>query len=710
MAPRPRTPVKTPVNPVPIRSRRYDILARSMGLLLLAALIGAFAWHTDRSARAFDAKGIPPETISGMAEPRFFIDNDAYAWMAHTRDLMASGGWRLRHTAMDNAPHGREMHWSHLLIWTMRGMASVIMARTGWPAARAVELAGVWAMPLLQLLILAPALVVLMRKLGWVPAGLFGLLAITLDGLSVGFHPLRPDHHGLQLFATLYSFACLQLGGMGWTRTGPAPATIAGPAAFHPLLMPSHSEARRWFLASGLFGGLALWLGATVWMFSLAVIALAAFSATPMIATTPEADRSYCPGLWRWWAGAGILAGIGFYVLEYAPRHFAMRLEVNHPLHWLYWAGIAEGLRFLASSQTLRFWRNRTCTEWVAVAAALVAVAVLPVLIRFGPNGWHHLNDPLLQRLHAVYIGEFKSGWPAIRAAPIRFFFSSMGILPALALICLGAQAGWKNRPASEFLLRSGLIFAGLYFLLTLFQLRWGYFLAGGLLWIGVLYLPVLSERWPARPWLLPCLAMALAANAAVAAAMRLNAERAAANASRIPPPWAHASLAKRIILQWGLAAGSNTWRMAGMAADAPALYYFSGIQGLASLYWENTEGWQTECAFFNDTAATNARDIAKERTLTHALAPAAKDFASLYLAIENEWPPPAFSRPTLAQRLSQFGSTNLPNWIQFDETLSAAASQTYVIQTPSGLVGHSSPSRVYRLSPNEGSKNESRP
>src|SRR5690606_27491421 len=106
-----------------------------MGLIMIAAIIIFFTVHTDRAARSFDATFVPPQTIPGLEEPRFFLDNDAYAWMAHTRDLMRSGGWRLRHTYMDNAPYGREMHWSHLLIWTIRGMASAIMSKTDMTAA-----------------------------------------------------------------------------------------------------------------------------------------------------------------------------------------------------------------------------------------------------------------------------------------------------------------------------------------------------------------------------------------------------------------------------------------------------------------------------------------------------------------------------------------------------------------------------------------------
>lgn len=685
-------------------SRRPILAGWTLGLPLLAALIIFFAWHADRSARAFDACAVPPNSIPGMAEPRFFLDNDAYAWMSHTRDLMASGGWRLRHTFMDNAHHGREMHWSHLLIWTLRGMATAIMACTGWPAARAVELAGIWAMPFFQLLFLFPAYGVLCRKLGWVPAGLFGLLALTLDGLSAGFYPLRPDHHGLQLYATLFSFACLQLGGMGWTRTGATRASFDGIHAFRPFSVPTHSEARRWFIASGIFGGLALWFGATVWLFSLAVIALAVLVSIPMCGRPRGTDLRYAPALWHWWAGAGVLAGAGFYLLEYAPSHFAMRLEVNHPLYWLCWAGVAEGLRFLSSSQTPWFWQNRKSMEWLAVAAALVAVAALPMLIRFGPAGWHHLNDPLLQRLHAAYIDEFRSGWPAIRAAPVRFFISNTGILPALALAWVVAQVRVVQRPAANwFVLRSALVFIGLYLLLLMFQLRWGYFLAGGLLWFCVLALPCLAEARPDRPGLVRLVAIALLANALIAAGVRLSAERAAATAHRIPPAWVHASLAKRIILQWGLTAGTNSWRMVGMAADAPALYYFSGIQALASLYWENAAGWHAECEFFNDAAtAEHAREIAERRNLTHALVPAGESFPHLYLAIGHGLPQADVSLPTLARHLAIPGTAPLPDWIQIDDSLTAIASRTYAIRTPSGLAGQSSPSRVYRLKPND--------
>ncbi len=316
------------------------------GLLLLAGHVVFFTWHTDRAAQSFNLSTIPPNTIDGVPEPRFFLETDSYAWLAHTRDLMNSGDWRIRRTYMDNAPYGRETHWSHLLIWTLRGMATAIMAATGWPTARAVELAGVWVMPVFQILFLSIAFLAVCRKMGGLPAAALVFVFLTFEGLSVAFFPLKPDHHVFQFFFTLASFACLQFGGMGWIRTTRDP--IDAPPVDRGLpATPARADAQRWFIASGVFGGLALWLGATVWLISLAVVALAMLPALPLFHSPPK-DETYVPVLWRSWAAAGCLVGLVCYLLEYAPHHFSMHLEANHPLYWISWIGVAAGIEQLA--------------------------------------------------------------------------------------------------------------------------------------------------------------------------------------------------------------------------------------------------------------------------------------------------------------------------------------------------------------------------
>lgn len=690
--------------PIPLRSlaRRATGGRWAAGLLFLIIHIAVFTVHTDRAARSFDACAVPPNTIPGLPEPRFFPDNDPYAWMAHTRDLMASNGWRIRWTFMDNAPYGREMHWSHPLIWTLRGMATGIIAVTGWPVARAVELAGIWVMPLFQFLFLGLAWVVLTRKQGWFPGGLFVFLCLSLTGFANAFYPLLPDHHGLQLVTGLFSFICLQLGGMGWTRTGPtAPASIGG-GPFRLLSLPPPREARRWFIASGVFGGLALWLGATVWLFGLAITSLAAATALPALLRPALPGHRYSAGLWRIWAFVGSAVAAGGYLLEYAPAHFAMRLEVNHPLYWLCWIGVAECLRVAGRCASLRFWQNRQPADWIFAALGLLAALALPFLALYGPKEWHYLHDPLLQRLHANFINEFQTAWASIRNQPIGFFYSNFGLLPlVVAGTLLAAFRSWRRPQDTAAFLRPAIVFAALYFLLMLSQMRWGFFAAGALIWLGILPLSTFKGSSPgSRKWAY-LVAGTLLLNGLAADVQRWRSENRAAVALKVPSGWIQASLSKRRALQWGLAAGTNEWRMVGMATEAPILYYYTGIRTVASYYWENMAGWHAEAAFFTDVpAGERARKIARERGLTHAFAKPTETLPRLFNTIQTGKFEPADLQQSLAGQLAFPTNATLPAWIRRDAPLSAMADKLYAFRTPEGLIGEITTGQIFRLVP----------
>jgi hypothetical protein len=680
----------------------------AVGLALLAAHCVYFTVHTDRAARSFDATLVPPNSIPGMAEPRFFLDNDAYAWMAHTRDLMASGGWRIRHTFMDNAPYGREMHWSHLLIWTMRGMATAIMAETGWPAARAVELAGVWVMPIFQFLCLGLFFVVLAKKLGWAPAGLFCALFLTLNGFVWGFHPLRPDHHGLQLCFVLGSFLSLQFGGMGWTRkTGEN--EDAAIRAFRAMSLPGALEARRWFAAAGILGGSALWLGATIWMFALPVIGAAAGMAMPMLRRIAPEDESYRADLWRLWARTGCAAGALFYLLEYAPHHFSMRLEVNHPWHWVFWLGIAECLRTAGKMGPGFEWKKWRRSDWVPGAAGLLAALSLPLAITLGPPEWHQMREAVLQRLHARFIEEFRNIFAATGGAPLQFFFLRMGILP-LVFPWIGWLL-WDARRTSPRLRRDllpGLVFSGLFLGLFLWQQRWGFFLTGGMAWLFILALG--DELSPARPVVGKqraiggTLVVALLFNCALADGMRLHSENLTARADSVIPAWVQSSLMKRMALQWGLAAGKEEWRMAGMAIEAPMLYYFAGIRTVASYYWENAEGWKAESAFFADgPEGRTAFDIAKQRGLTHVCISLTPELPKLYWFVATgRYSEQEGMQRSLAGQLAVKGGGQLPKWIEWNAELSEIGEKGYVFQTPRGYATEKTWAQVFELKPDQ--------
>ena len=692
-----------PVLCIPARTRRWYWAA---GLLLLAAHAVFFTLHTDRAARSFEATLVPPNTIPGMTEPRFFLDNDAYAWMAHTRDLMASGDWRIRHTFMDNAPYGRDMQWSHLLIWSLRGLAAAIMATAGWPAARAVELAGVWVMPLFQILCVGAFFVVVSKKLGWIPGVLFCSLFLSLNGLAWGFYPLRPDHHGLQLSFVLGSFICLQFGGLGWTQAT-ASGTGSGLPACRRLSPPDVLEARRWFAAAGLLGGLALWLGATIWMFALVVIGAAACSVLPAWQPSPAPGTVYQPGLWRRWAWTGCAAGAFFYLLEYAPAHFAMRLEVNHPGFWIFWLGLAEILVLAGKAGPRLDFKSWSRRDLALGLIGALAVLCLPAAIVWGPPEWHQLRDPVLQRLHARYIEEFRSFGSALGDTPlVQFLYLQMGLLPlALPWAAWRAVPAGPDRTQRRRNLLPGLVFSGLFLGLYLWQQRWEFFLAGGLAWLAV---STLAEdvsapgAGRARRVFGGAVAAALLANGLVADLSRLHSERLASTSESVIPSWVQSCVMKRMALQFGLAAGPEHWRMVGLAAEAPMLYYFTGIQTVASYYWENAAGWQAESAFFADAPDGRiAEKIARERGLTHVCISLSPELPRLFWYIATgRYSDTEGLQQSLAGQLVVPGGGQLPRWFRRDEKLSGIGESFYVFQTPRGLVRQKTWAQVFRLEP----------
>ena len=183
----------------------------------------------------------------------------------------------------------------------------------------------------------------------------------------------------------------------------------------------------------------------------------------------------------------------------------------------------------------------------------------------------------------------------------------------------------------------------------------------------------------------------------------RLRLENGISTATAIPPDWIEYNLKKRNALQWGLAAGTNAWRFAGMAPQAPLLYYYSGIPSVASYYWENAAGWQAEATLLADGSpdAGQAKAIARERGLTHIVTVKRSSFPALYDYVATGIDNPAYSaHHTLDGWLTYPSPSNRPTWIAIDEPLTKIGQTDYLFKTPAGLAKEKLQYQVYSIRP----------
>src|SRR5687767_12836791 len=119
-------------------------------LLLAAAwLVAGFliAAHTSavrEYVAVLDGLGRPTtESITPLQQVIPARHADAQMWVRHALDATEANALRLRRTDSDNAPFGREVHWSSGFAWLLRGAAG-LERESGDPPARALERTLLW--------------------------------------------------------------------------------------------------------------------------------------------------------------------------------------------------------------------------------------------------------------------------------------------------------------------------------------------------------------------------------------------------------------------------------------------------------------------------------------------------------------------------------------------------------------------------------------
>jgi hypothetical protein len=221
---------------------------------------------------------------------------DSCHWIMNAQRMAHEKQWRIRQMPDDNAPYGRDMHWSQFLLWWLVISGRIVAYFTGMPLGAAIESAAVWCVVPLHLLLVI-ALPLSLRKV--YGTGACALLAFGIGG----FYPLASlffagqcDHHGIVTAFLLCSILYFCAG--CWKGT------------------PNLGNG--WMVASGVFLGAGLWISAATVIPALAGfgLALGVFKLLPI-------GRSFEPrGLLAWSASAAI-SSFGFYLLEYFPSHMA---------------------------------------------------------------------------------------------------------------------------------------------------------------------------------------------------------------------------------------------------------------------------------------------------------------------------------------------------------------------------------------------------
>jgi hypothetical protein len=594
-----------------------DNLARIGHLRQVAGLpgVGVPAPVSDAASPTGFAFGLRPLIL-----PRVARDTDH--WIMQVQSSLAAGTTRVRSVAYDNAPRGREVHWTLPLHLWLSTLARITHAVTREPLGAAVESAALFANPLLLVLFLVALIPVAAWRFGGAAATLLALGLVSSYPFYLYFAAGNAEHQGAAEACALLTVFCLLGGSGGWT----------GDRASRPSRLLSQ---RGWFTASALAGGLGLWISTASEAPVLVAVGLGAPVSFYIGRKGP--GRRLQSELWRRWGRMGAVVSLGAYLLEYFPSHLGWRLEVNHPLYALAWLGGGEFLGIAGAALTGNP-GDRRRPGWTILLRWAALLAILPAAVLLTGSRTFLVSDPFLWKLHTAYIIEFQglgsylarrgydlTGW--VRLWPF--------VLPLIGLILL-LRPRLDSFRSSQLAL--ALVPAMVEFLLASQQIRW-WGLASGLALLTAL--PWLSEAAslpPAgprpRPWRLLALLLVIPGTVSALQLARADPDFTAEDIF---------GLAERDLAEWiRLRAGNAPVNVLSTPDTTTALIYHGNLTGVGTLYWENREGLKAAAEIFAASSATEAQRLLRARHVTHIVLVSWDPFWNAYVPLARGLPPGA--------------------------------------------------------------------
>lgn len=563
--------------------------ARKLSALHAATGLG----ETGRPAPAFSAGS--PTGLAGGRRNLILESTDGYHWVMQTQRMIATGNGRIRRVDYDNAPDGREVHWCSPLHWWLAGVAWVDHVVSGRPWLVSVERAARYASPLLLALFLLAVVPWAARRFGSGPAALLAAGLVAVAPFSVEFSAGSFDHHGVAAGCALLTVLFLLA---GWI----APPDRARPA----------------FIASGLAGAAGLWVNAATQIPVLAGlglgVALDGWLARRDPAAAPE------PRLWRTWGLAGGAASLLFHAMEYFPAHLGWRLEVNHPLHALAWAGAGDLLaRLMGRMQGRPLWNSTR--ERLVAAASLLALAAPPLFMGLAAAQTFVVADRFLWTLHADYISEFAPLFSRLQGGVFdglgEKFLVETNVLPLTgfaALWLLGrGLPGTRHRGP----LALSLLPAVLTSVLALAQVRWLHLASA--LWLGVLVTVALVTTREDFTW---SHARRRVAGLLLVLVLLPYPLRAARDALRHQPGLSRENVRQFVMRDLAFwlqrRAGPDPVVVLSGPTATTELIYHGGFKGVGTLYWENVAGLRALVDIYGAPTPERALELLRARGVTH--------------------------------------------------------------------------------------------
>jgi hypothetical protein len=586
-----------------------------------------------RHAPAFDLDS--PTGYAGGRRSQILQSTDGYHWVMQTQQMIARGNWRVRHVDYDNAPDGREVHWCSPLHAWLALVAWFDHLVTGRSWIVSLEHAALYAGPLLLAVFLTGLVPWAARHFGVGAAAVLAAGFVLVAPLSGEFGAGSYDHHGVAAACALLSVLCLVA---GWNFP---------------------TEARRHFIAAGFAGAVGLWVNAATQIPVLAGLGLGALVAHRLARRTPATAPD--PNLWRLWGLAGGAASLVFYLLEYFPAHLGWRLEVNHPLYALAWAGAGDWLARLTGRGLGRSWWTSAADRALGFAAAL-AIVLPPALMLLMSAQTFVVADKFLWTLHVDYISEFAP----LFSQPFEWerLLVGINVLPLFSIAALWVLWRGGLAPAQRALVALGLPAALLVTLLAWSQQRWVHVECA--LWLAVLAAAIVAARASQFAWSFPRRVMAGLYLAAVflpyPVRAGLDAWRGATGLSRENiRQFALRDLAFWLRRQTG---ADPVVVLSGPTATTELIYH-GGFHGIGTLYWENIAGLRATVDILGASDPAQALALLQARGVTHLVllpwGPFAKESARLARGLRATDPVPT---GTFAAGLLK-SAGDLPDWVK---------------------------------------------